>query len=173
MVSRAKRDPESRSFKQSRFCGNDGPSDSFMRLFSHGAWHARLPLTVTDIIFYMTDGRESYEKNPLWVVWSIWERNSCVNRRRSLARPQFFPLTLAWSKQGEGPSRTLNKEGALLWLTGGLLSSWPAYLQLPAIPFRNPSHRSLARRLPPDSACVKALPLALALPLHLCWGKAV
>ncbi|MGA2958250.1 MAG: hypothetical protein ABSF48_21305, partial [Thermodesulfobacteriota bacterium] len=24
--------------------------------------------------------------------------------------------------------------------------------------------------MPPDSACVKALPLALALLLHLCWG---
>ncbi len=46
----------------------------------------------------------------------------------------------------------------------------PAYPKLPAILLRNPSRHSLARRLPPDSACVKALPLALALPLHLCWG---
>ena len=39
-----------------------------------------------------------------------------------LARPQFFPLTLARSKRGEGPSLTLNKGVALLWSTGGLLS---------------------------------------------------
>ena len=52
-------------------------------------------------------------------------------------------------KRGEGPSRTLNKGFTLLWVAGGLLSSLPAFLQLPAIPLRNPSHRSLAGRLPP------------------------
>ena len=46
-----------------------------------------------------------------------------------------------------------------------------AYLQPPAIPLRNPSHHSMARRLPPDSACVKALPLALALLHHLGWAR--
>ena len=60
----------------------------------------------------------------------------------TLAQPQSFPLTLAGSKRGEGPSRTLNKGGTPLCLTGGLLSSLPAHLKLPAIQLRNPSHRS-------------------------------
>ena len=94
-----------------------------------------------------------------------------VKALAGLAHAQFFPLPLVRSKRGEGPSRTLNKGVTLPWLTGGLLPSLPAYLQLPAIPLQNPSHRSLARRLPPDSACLKALPLALALPLHLSWAK--
>ena len=29
----------------------------------------------------------------------------------------------------------------------------------------------LGREITPDSACVKALPLASALPLHLCWAN--
>ena len=142
-----------------------------MRLFSHGAWHARLPLTATDIIFYMTDGRDSYKKTRYGLCGVYGKETRASIGGEALPAPQFLPLTLARSKRGEGPSRTLNKGLALLWFTGGLLSSLPAYLQLPAIPLRNPSHRYLARRLPPDSACVKAFPLALALPLHFCWGK--
>lgn len=84
--------------------------------------------------------------------------------------PQFFPLTVAQSKRGEGPSRTLNKEVALLLVDRRASRSFLAYLQLTAIPLRNPSHHSMARRLSPHSACVKALLLALALLLHLCWG---
>ena len=64
----------------------------------------------------------------------------------STCHPQFIPLTLARSKRGEGPSRTLNNGAALLWITGGLLSSFPTYLQLPAIPLRNPSNHPLAKR---------------------------
>jgi hypothetical protein len=44
-----------------------------------------------------------------------------VNSKKALAHAQFFPLKLARSKRGEGPSRTPNEGVALLWLTGGLL----------------------------------------------------
>ena len=81
-----------------------------------------------------------------------------VNGLEHLAHPQFFLLTSARSKRGEGPSRTLNKGVAFLWFTGGLLSSLPAYLKLPAIPLRNRSHRSLGRRLPPIQRARRPFP---------------
>ena len=34
-----------------------------------------------------------------------------------------------------------------------------------------PEPSILGQEIAPDSACVKALPLALALPLHLCWAR--
>ena len=89
---------------------------------------------------------------------NIYRGKGIFKGKRILAHPQFFPLTLARSKRGEGPSRTLNKGVALLWFTGGLLSSLPAYLQLPAIPLRNPSNRSLARRLPPIQRARRPFP---------------
>ncbi len=45
-----------------------------------------------------------------------------------------------------------------------------AYPKLPAIASRKPEQSLLGKEIPPDSACRKALPLALALPLHLCRG---
>ena len=66
-----------------------------------------------------------------------------------LATPQFFPLTLARSKRGGGPSRTLNKGAALLWLTGGLLSSLPAYLQPPRHSIAEPEPSILGQEMPP------------------------
>ena len=71
-----------------------------------------------------------------WIlIFSISEKNSetlikfvncpdfCrFSSKDLLATSQFFPLTLARNKRGEGLSPTLNKGLALHWLTGGLVS---------------------------------------------------
>ena len=102
---------------------------------------------------------------------SLQRRDTQLVDPLSLFRPPpVFPIDIG-PEGARGRAFTHPEQGSCSPLVNSRASlSWLAYLKLPAIPLRNPSSHSWARSLPPDSACVKALPLALALLHHLGWG---
>jgi hypothetical protein len=84
--------------------------------------------------------------------------------------PPVFPIDIG-PEGARGRAFTHAEQGSCPPLVNKRASlSLLAYPKLPAIPLRNLNHRSLTRRFPPNSACVNALPLALAFLHHFGWG---